>query len=106
MKALMSHNRQPNSNLAQWAECETDDPEVVGSIPSRANFLFAFLCQCWQDPATIWQEMTNYRKTRMYIQKSSNLRPAVWTQNNQSRVYEMILFITCLQILYSLFTSI
>ena len=30
----------------------------------RATFLF-YLRQCWQDPATIWQEKTNYRKTRL-----------------------------------------
>ena len=42
MKALMIHNRQLNSDLAQWAECETDDVEVVGSIPSRGNYLFCF----------------------------------------------------------------
>ena len=39
MKALMIHNRQPNSDLAQWAECKTDDLE---SIPSRGKFKFCF----------------------------------------------------------------
>ena len=42
MKALMIHNRQLNSDLTQWAECETDDLEVVGSIPSRGKFKFCF----------------------------------------------------------------
>ena len=51
-----------DSLLAQLAECETDDLEVVGSIPSRATFYFALLHQCWQDPAMIWQEMTHYKK--------------------------------------------
>ena len=23
------------------------------------------VCQCWQDPSMVWQEMTNYRKTRL-----------------------------------------
>ena len=36
------------------AEHETDDLEVVGSIPSREIFYFVLLRQCWQDPASIW----------------------------------------------------
>ena len=64
-KGLNDSHGEPNSYLAQLAEHETGDPEVVGSIPSRGNFFFVLLRQCWQDPATIWQEMTNYRKTRL-----------------------------------------
>ena len=37
-KGLDDWNRQPNSDLAQLAERETDDLEVVDSIPSRDNF--------------------------------------------------------------------
>ena len=53
------------SSLAQSVERGTDDLEVVGSIPGTGNFSFALFLQCWQDPARIWQEKTNYRKTRM-----------------------------------------
>ena len=56
-----------DSLLAQLAEHGTEDLEVVGSIPGRDNFSFYFslLLQCWQDPATIWHEISNYGKTRL-----------------------------------------
>ena len=56
-----------DSLLAQLAESGTDDLEVVGSILGRDNIFFALLLQCCQDPATIWQEISNYAKTRMNI---------------------------------------
>ena len=55
------------SSLARSVERGTDDLEVVGSVPGTKNFFFALLLQCWQDPASIWQEKTNYRKTRMFL---------------------------------------
>ena len=50
------------SSLAQLVEHGTDDLEVVGSIPGMG---------CWQYPARIWQEKTNYRKTRMAWSRKS-----------------------------------
>ena len=65
-----------DSLLAQLVEHKTDDLEVVGSVPSRGNFfIFALHHQYWQDPATIWQKIMNYRKTRLLRnQKKNQLR--------------------------------
>ena len=52
-----------DSLLAQLAEHGAGDLEVVGSILGRDNSFF--LLQWWKDPATIWQEILNYAKTRM-----------------------------------------
>ena len=43
-----------------WVQC------LVGAI-----FYFALLHQYWQDPATIWQKMMNYRKTQVFYFKKS-----------------------------------
>ena len=60
-KGLNDWHRQPNSDLAQLTEHESDDLEVVGSIPSRGNFLF---CSSPSMLAVFCQKITNYRKTR------------------------------------------
>ena len=46
-KDLNDSHRQPNSDLAQLVGHESDDPEVVGSGPTRGNFfeeIYFVLC--------------------------------------------------------------
>ena len=62
-QGLNDWHRQQNSDLAQLAECATDDQEVVGSIPARDNFfilLFSF------NASRTWQKISNYVKTRIW----------------------------------------
>ena len=53
-----------DSLLAQLAEHQTDDVEVVGSIPGGDNF---FILLFFFNAAMISQEISNYAKTRSLV---------------------------------------
>ena len=79
-----------DSLLAQLAEHGTDDLEVVDSIPGKDNFFYiALFLQCWQDPATMWQEISNYVKTRITprtVNLGSRSNMQAWAHRKLGRI--------------------